>query len=343
MKTNEKKNTSAKKKLIPAVAMLTTSAVMLSTATYAWFTMSREVEVTGIKLTATTPQTIEISLGRATTQATIDNTTWATAPKNDAADTDLWSNKAATSSVYASFGKLIPASSTDGTNLYYTTKAKENGKSVDITGANAFTQATENNNAGWTFQTAGASSETESNLTADTKGEGYYLDIPVWFRTTNVEDVKLGVDVTVTDPNADDDNTKGDLYKATRVAILNEDRSAANGGVFLGAETDVDTGYYKKKAVRANTGTSENDYYGTVTVAKEVTANTAGQVTNSDSTEVANVTGVGTGKTGYSTPAKYYIRVWLEGEDVNCWNVNAGQSFNGDLEFYDVSHTGTGV
>ena len=106
---------------------------MLSTATYAWFTMSREVEVTGIKLTATTPQTIEVSLGRATTQATIDNTTWATAPKNDAADTDLWSNKAATSSVYASFGKLIPASSTDGTNLYYTTKAKENGKSVDIT------------------------------------------------------------------------------------------------------------------------------------------------------------------------------------------------------------------
>lgn len=343
MKTNEKKNTSAKKKLIPAVAMLTTSAVMLSTATYAWFTMSREVEVTGIKLTATTPQTIEVSLGRATTQATIDNTTWATAPKNDAADTDLWSNKAATSSVYASFGKLIPASSTDGTNLYYTTKAKENGKSVDITGANAFTQATENNNAGWTFQTAGASSETESNLTADTKGEGYCLDIPVWFRTTNVEDVKLGVDVTVTDPNADDDNTKGDLYKATRVAILNEDRSAANGGVFLGAETDVDTGYYKKKAVRANTGTSENDYYGTVTVAKEVTANTAGQVTNSDSTEVANVTGVGTGKTGYSTPAKYYIRVWLEGEDVNCWNVNAGQSFNVDLKFYDLSNTGTGV
>lgn len=339
MKTNEKKNTSAKKKLIPAVAMLTTSAVMLSTATYAWFTMSREVEVTGIKLTATTPQTIEVSLGRATTQATIDNTTWATAPKNDAADTDLWSNKAATSSVYASFGKLIPASSTDVTNLYYTTKAKENGKSVDITGANAFTQATENNNAGWTFQTAGASSETESNLTADTKGEGYYLDIPVWFRTTSIDDVKLGVDVTVTDPNAADDNTKGDLYKATRVAFLTSDKTTANG-VFLGAETDVDNGYYKKKAVRANTGTSENDYYGTVTVAKEVTANTAGQVTNSDSTEVANVTGVGTGKTGYSTPAKYYIRVWLEGEDVNCWNVNAGQSFNVDLKFYDLSNTG---
>ena len=296
MKTNEKKNTSAKKKLIPAVAMLTTSAVMLSTATYAWFTMSREVEVTGIKLTATTPQTIEISLGKATTGNTLTAGQEATAPGTDET---LWSHTAATGSVYKDFGKLIPASSTDGTNLYYTTKAKENGKSVDITGANAFTQATENNNAGWTFQTAGASSETESNLTADTKGEGYYLDIPVWFRTTNVEDVKLGVDVTVEDPNKDNDDTKGDLYKATRVAILNEDRSAANGGVFLGAETDVDTGYYKKKAVKANTGTSENEYYGAVTTATEVIESN-GKVTNT-ATEVATVKGVGTGKTGYFT------------------------------------------
>ena len=96
MKTNEKKNTSAKKKLIPAVAMLTTSAVMLSTATYAWFTMSREVEVTGIKLTATTPQTIEISLGKATTGNTLTHGIEATVPDND----DMWTHTAATGSVY---------------------------------------------------------------------------------------------------------------------------------------------------------------------------------------------------------------------------------------------------
>ena len=332
MKTNEKKNTSAKKKLIPAVAMLTTSAVMLSTATYAWFTMSREVDVTGIKLTATTPQTIEVSLGKATAGATITSKTEATAPGDDE---KLWSNKAATSSVYSTFGKLIPASSTDGLNLYYTTKATENGKNVDISGENAFIKATETNNAGWTFQADGKSSAEEKNLTADTDGEGYYLDIPVWFRTTSVEDVKLGVDVTVKDPNKDNDDTKGDLYKATRVAILKEDRSAANGGVFLGAETDVDTGYYKGKAVRAATGSSENDYYGTVTTATEVIESN-GKVTNT-ATEVATVKGVGTGKTGYGTPTKYYIRVWLEGEDVYCWNANAGQSFTVDLKFYDLS------
>ena len=63
MKTNEKKNTSAKKKLIPAVAMLTTSAVMLSTATYAWFTLNREVEVKGLQMSATASNSLEISLG----------------------------------------------------------------------------------------------------------------------------------------------------------------------------------------------------------------------------------------------------------------------------------------
>ena len=337
MKTNEKKNISAKKKLIPAVAMLTTCAVILSTATYAWFTMSREVEVTGIKLTATTPQTIEISLGQAPEgTVTIADKTEAKAPTNKDEDTSLWSNKAATSSVYATFGKLIPASSTDGTSLYYTTKAKENGKSVDISGENAFTKANETNNAGWTFQNGGASSETEKTLTADTDGEGYYLDIPVWFRTTNVEAVELGVDVTVKDPNEEDNNTKGDLYKATRVAILDENKTAANGGVFLGAETDVDTGYYKKKAVKAATGSSEGEYYGTVTTATEVIESN-GKVTNK-ATDVATVTGVGTGKTGYGTPTKYYIRVWLEGEDVNCWNANAGQSFTVDLKFYDLSN-----
>ena len=54
---------SVKRKLIPAVAMLATSAAMLSTSTYAWFTMSKEVEVTGINMTATVPDNIQISLG----------------------------------------------------------------------------------------------------------------------------------------------------------------------------------------------------------------------------------------------------------------------------------------
>lgn len=84
MKTNEKKNTSAKKKLIPAVAMLTTSAVMLSTATYAWFTLSKTAEVTGLNLAATAGGSLEISLGQ------VDNGVLSSSDLTPTADNISW-------------------------------------------------------------------------------------------------------------------------------------------------------------------------------------------------------------------------------------------------------------
>lgn len=327
MKTNEKKNTSAKKKLIPAVAMLTTSVVMLSTATYAWFTMSREVEVTGIKLTATTPQTIEISLGQATTSNTLTHGVEATAPNSD----DMWTHTAATGSVYQDFGKLIPVSSVDGFNMFYTEKATENGKKVSDV-PNPFTKA--ETAVGWEFKEGGKSAETGAVVNAaENDGSGYYLDIPVWFRTTSTDAVTLGLEVEI--KNSSDDDTKSVLYKAARVAILPETKSAQKVFSETGAK------YYKDGKAVATAGATLAASYGDVSAATEATV-TGGKVTNPDAaTQVATVT-ASTG-TGYGGAVKYYIRVWLEGEDVNCWNVNAGQSFNVDLKFYDLSNTGTGV
>lgn len=99
MKTNEKKNTSAKKKLIPAVAMLTTSAVMLSTATYAWFTLNREVEVDGLQMSATASNSLEISLGD------LSGNTIST----PAVDSATWTKKIAVSDYYKTIGKLKPS------------------------------------------------------------------------------------------------------------------------------------------------------------------------------------------------------------------------------------------
>ena len=42
-RSNENNKNSAAKKIIPAVGMLALSATMLSTSTYAWFTMNKEV------------------------------------------------------------------------------------------------------------------------------------------------------------------------------------------------------------------------------------------------------------------------------------------------------------
>lgn len=317
MKTNEKKNTSAKKKLIPAVAMLTTSAVMLSTATYAWFTMSREVEVTGIKLTATTPQTIEISLGNGT-GGTVE------APTNETKDNDLWMNSVATGSVYDTFGKLIPASSVDDNTLYYTTNAIALGKDVQFDNENSpFKSAMDK------LVTAVASNKSAVNgdLSAS-DDDGYYLDIPVWFRTTSTDAVTLGLEVEI--KNSSDDDTKSVLYKAARVAILPETKSAQKVFSETGAK------YYKDGKAVATAGATLAASYGDVSAATEATV-TGGKVTNPDATtQVATVT-ASTG-TGYGGAVKYYIRVWLEGEDEACWNANAGQDFVINLKFHDLSN-----
>ena len=52
-RSNENNKNSATKKIIPAVGMLALSATMLSTSTYAWFSMKKEVEMTGLSMTAT--------------------------------------------------------------------------------------------------------------------------------------------------------------------------------------------------------------------------------------------------------------------------------------------------
>ncbi len=49
------------RKLIPAVAMLLVSASMLSTASYAWFSMNNKVTANGMKVNVTTPGDLEIS------------------------------------------------------------------------------------------------------------------------------------------------------------------------------------------------------------------------------------------------------------------------------------------
>ena len=65
---NNKKNTTMRK-IVPAAGMLSISAVMLATSTYAWFTMNKEVEVTGLQMQATASSGLEISLGAFGTQS----------------------------------------------------------------------------------------------------------------------------------------------------------------------------------------------------------------------------------------------------------------------------------
>ena len=57
MKTNNMKKGNTAKKLIPAAMMLAVSASMLATSTYAWFSMNKDVTVTGMSVTAKSDST----------------------------------------------------------------------------------------------------------------------------------------------------------------------------------------------------------------------------------------------------------------------------------------------
>lgn len=60
------------RKLIPAFAMLLIAAVMMSTASFAWFSIRTDVTANGMSVTATVPASLEISADKATWDYTAD-------------------------------------------------------------------------------------------------------------------------------------------------------------------------------------------------------------------------------------------------------------------------------
>ncbi|MBP5267813.1 MAG: hypothetical protein J6Z29_04460, partial [Ruminococcus sp.] len=105
MKNTRKKGNPAKK-LIPAAGSLMVSAVMLATSTYAWFTMNKEVEVTGLTMKTKVSSNLLIS-------------------ENNVEGTYVPDQK-----ISARKALLEPVSSTTGAtgSFFYTLDAKESGQ-----------------------------------------------------------------------------------------------------------------------------------------------------------------------------------------------------------------------
>ena len=221
-RSNENNKNSAAKKIIPAVGMLALSATMLSTSTYAWFTMNKEVEMTGLNMTATVGEGMEISL------AEVDGTTITapslTTPADDKSDS--WGSAVVVGDYYEKIGLLNPASSVDGVNLYDATDATNGGKkasnfkSIDLT-----------NNDNIATATARTTLETDKAVTADEDSVGYCVDIPVHLRTNKKSgsgakengDIYCKINITPNSKSAEGSALGTDvdtLYKAIRVAFI---------------------------------------------------------------------------------------------------------------------------
>lgn len=368
MRKDKKHKTS--KKIVASVSMLALSASMLGAATYAWFTMSREVEVNNIQLTATTPEDIQISLGEITDHSVstslAKNTGYlavsegkATAPSTNDFD---WSNTADISHYY-SFGKLIPASSDTGASIFFTPDANGIGQTVKTNAryytAVAGTTVTNNYNATSHIKTATEWTPSGAVGWDATNDDGYYIDIPVWFRTSSTAGANLSVKAYVVDRNeitGFGDDTSGtathkELYRAVRVAILNPNgTAAASSGNLIpvadGNATGITDPYAGGSVLDWYTATSTSGttpaiaHGGAISaVANETATYNANPTVYTAGTTVATVP-AGTGR-AYGNPTQIIVRVWLEGEDPDCYNETAGQDWSISLKFINETANST--
>ena len=98
------------KKLIPAIAMLLVSAVLLGTSTFAWFSMNNKVTVTGLQIQTTV-----------TNNLLVDNYTGGSWDTNDSTFEASKTQSITTDNV------VVPVSTIDGTNFYFAKKDNVRG------------------------------------------------------------------------------------------------------------------------------------------------------------------------------------------------------------------------
>lgn len=173
----------ATKKIIPALVMLLVSAVLLSTASYAWFSMNKEVTATGMSVTAKVSSNLLIAGDELTSIAMKDESDFTT----------TYDGSSIT-------GLLEPVSTVNGKDFFYTTNAKADGDAI----ADAYVA-----------YEAGA-----FNTAYGTTGAVGYIDYVFQLKATNTETTPKDIILTQLDltyAGTPDGN------KAFRVAVFAED------------------------------------------------------------------------------------------------------------------------
>lgn len=297
MRKNVNKKSNNRSKVVSALAMLLVSAVALSSASYAWFTMSKKVEVNGIELTATAPDNVLICNNNS---VNTDVANYASVKTLVAGTADMY--KGGTTTNLATTDLLLPASSTNGVKLYQTSDIADNGADK------------------------AADSEYKDATNATDAKEVYFVDIPLYILTTGSKDINVAIDTKKSSITPKDTT---EIYKAVRFAVLSDDSSANKGGTF-----EADSKMINNNPVESVQGTTAT--YETKNSAKKLDASVDGAGDNiklvgtAKAKANANVNEAGNPK--YEC-TKVVVRVWIEGQNAACITKNANQTFDVKLVF----------
>ena len=284
MKTN-----SRKRLLVSSVAMLLVAMLALGTATYAWFTQNTSATTSNLSVYTSKSSSLEISKSTAVWGSTVDYE---------------FANK-----------KLLPASTADGKNWFEAVAADEKSfasakgevKSISLTsGRNNsyfFKEQLNIRNAG-----AAAVENVKIKFTIGNSSTYDYLRVAL-------------VPTTGTGASVADSPETGKSFVNYVYANTSNNSSSTTGE----GESAVTTYSKKYGAIATVTGTGSTQTFTTTDITPISGDATTGLVT-------IDVTGTGEKLDAYDASAgedgydcRYYnLYVWFEGQDLQCYNANAG-------------------
>ena len=277
------------KKIASALAMLMLSAAMLGTSTYAWFTMNKRVEVTGMEMKTVVESNLQIDDAAPTNGGTWSAGSYAT---NDSTFKNS-TTQTITNEV------LVPVSTTDGYSYWYTDPDNVLGSGDAI--ADTYTA----------YTLGGLQAKYGASVTHG------YLDYHFVLKATNTTDsdqkiVLNKLDLTYT-PSAGGET---DTDKAWRVAILGKEFTTAtvNGTKTLPNISTAGATVTKIYTPSGAANFSSNDTSGKYKAVNA--ANGLADVTYASAVTDSEIFTVDANST------KYYevvMRAWIEGEDTTCY------------------------
>ena len=287
-------------KLIPAACMLLISATTLVSSTYAWFTMNKEVTLTGMEVKATVGDSLLIA-----------NSTAGTAHADE--------NTFAKGTNFAITGMLQPVSTISAANnsYFYTYDAKADGSKASDTAQIAYTAVSTTGNNAYKVSTDGG-----TNYDYDA-----FVDYVIELKAIN-SDSATAKQIRLTDLNLLYDGVVLTDH-AYRVAIFEQDGDNSSNVI-----APVYTAIADNTAANKIFAYTGFDYFGTDASAEGVASTTAkGTIAPSVNAAGGWTKNVAANSTDYT---KLTIRLWLEGEDTDCYSskfLTLSKEWTLDLKF----------
>ena len=333
MKTT-KKNFDSKKKLLTASTSLLISAAMLGTSTYAWFTMNKEVKVTGMEVKAHAEEGLLIN-----EVATANSPTWDDQATGGATSAVVM-RPASTSDLVTWWhaNSKLSADEAGVDNLSGTVSLANGDKYLNISPANisdstVFDSGEGNAHAETHVYYKDASFGNTSGTRED--GEGFYVKYTYYLKSSgdadlDVSNLQVKVKATKNTTGANASGSSDDLDPCLRVGVTMN--TTASGSTVAGTRIFAPiTGGQTSYGVTSNVSGGSKT---TVTATSAATGSFSSYETlNKDSSTKITIPKV----TSNGTPV--YVYVWFEGEDEACMSDNltdALAAYDIDVQFYDA-------